>query len=292
MQARIEAQRVGRGATDPKILEDVSSVFGGSVVKHILEKAVEIADEVKAVSEWHRRMTHEGLNQKGQRYNMDHLVEGAKVYFYCPPSVLDVVKKTRKAKHIDHYVGPAVIIKKIGSRSFQMSYTNPLTGTTQLLQRDASMIILKKEWLPPSLSPFKNRLTPKKHQEGMELQVGEMVIMMDYTDATDWYVAEGAQVLSDRFTVNGFFTITGAPLAGYKTASRKDRVRALHGVSFHRTWCKDKGKGEGTIIPPTHLKGKEKYLWNWRIPIGEANQLLLGTSSWRRMDAFARSPRS
>jgi hypothetical protein len=38
---------------------------------------------------------------------------GAKVYFYRPPSVLNVVKKTRKAKHIDHYVGPVVIVKKI-----------------------------------------------------------------------------------------------------------------------------------------------------------------------------------
>jgi hypothetical protein len=108
----------------------------------------------------------------------------------------------------------------------------------------------------------------------MELQVGEMVIMMDYTDAKDWYVAEVAQVLGDRFTVNGF-TTTGTPLAGYRTASRKDRVRALHGISFHRTWCTDKGKGEGTIIPPAHLKGKEKYLWNWRIPVGETNQFLL-----------------
>jgi hypothetical protein len=142
---------------DRKIVEDVSPVFDGSAVKHILEKAVEIA-EVKAVSEWHRRMTHEGLNQKEQRYNMDHLVEGAKVYFYRPPSVLDVVKKTRKAKHIDHYVGPAVIAKKIGSRSFQISYTNnPLTGTTELLQRDAGMIILKKEWLSPSLAPAETR---------------------------------------------------------------------------------------------------------------------------------------
>jgi hypothetical protein len=77
-----------------------------------------------------------------------------------------------------------VIVKKIGSRSFQISYTNPLTGTTQLLQRDAGMIILKKEWLSPSLAPSENRLTPKKHQEGMELQVGEMVIMMDYPDGT------------------------------------------------------------------------------------------------------------
>jgi transposase InsO family protein len=67
-QARIEAQRVGRGATDdPEMLEDVSPVFDGSAVKHILKKTVEISEEVKVVSEWHRRMTHEGLNQKGQR---------------------------------------------------------------------------------------------------------------------------------------------------------------------------------------------------------------------------------
>ena len=51
VQVRIEVQRVGRGATDPEILEDVSPVFDGSAVKHILEKAVEIAEEVKATSE-------------------------------------------------------------------------------------------------------------------------------------------------------------------------------------------------------------------------------------------------
>jgi hypothetical protein len=88
-------------------------------------------------------MTHEELNQKGQRYNMDHLVEGAKVYFCRPPSVLDVVKRTRKAKHIEHYVKPAVIVKKIGSRSFQISYTNPLTGTTQLRSSELSGTVSK-----------------------------------------------------------------------------------------------------------------------------------------------------
>jgi hypothetical protein len=44
-QARSETQRVGRGATDPEILADVSPVFDGSAVKHILEKAVEIVEE-------------------------------------------------------------------------------------------------------------------------------------------------------------------------------------------------------------------------------------------------------
>jgi hypothetical protein len=274
-QARIEAQRVGRGATDPEILEDVSPVFDGSAVKHLLEKAIEIAEEVKATSEWHRRMSHESLNEKGQRYNLDHYVAGTKVYFYQPPSILDVAKKTRKAKHIDHYVGPATIIKKIGSRSFQLSFVNPSTGITQLLQKDVGMIILKKEWHAPTHDPAESRLAPARHQEGMKPRIGEMVILKDYPDTKDWYVAEICQVLSDRFTVNGFIT-TGIPLAGYARPARGERVRALKGIAFLRTWYKDKGKGKGiaTTIPPAHLKGKEKYLWKWRLPVGETHQLL------------------
>jgi hypothetical protein len=75
-QARFEAQRVGRG--DPEILEDVSPVFDGSAVKHILEKAVEISEEVKAVSEWHRRMTHEGLNHKRSEIQLRSLHDRGK----------------------------------------------------------------------------------------------------------------------------------------------------------------------------------------------------------------------
>jgi hypothetical protein len=265
-QARIEAQRVGRGATDPEILEDVSPVFDGSAVKHIfLEKAVEISEEVKAVSEWHRRMTHEGLNQKGQRYNLDHFTAGTKVYFYRPPSVLDIEKRTRKAKHIDHYVGPATIVKKISSRSFQISFFNPATGTTQLLQRDAGMIILKKEWIAPSLDPLQVNLSPMKHQPEMILRAGEMVILVNYPDAKDWYVAEISQVLPDRFTVNGYIT-KGIPLQGYKQASRKDRIKALKGVAFLRTWCKDKGKGEATNVPPHSSQWKGELLMEMDAP--------------------------
>jgi hypothetical protein len=151
-----------------------------------LEKAIKIAEEVKATSEWHRRMTHESLNQKGRRYNLDHHVPGAKVYFYRPPSVLDVAKKTRKAKHIDHYVGPATIVKKIGSRSFQLSFVNPSTGATQLLQkRDAGMIILKKEWRAPSQDPAEVKSDPVRHQVGMKPRIGEMVLLKGYPDAKD-----------------------------------------------------------------------------------------------------------
>ena len=200
-------------------------------------------------------------------------------------------KKTRKAKHIDHYVGPATIVKKIGSRSFQISYFNPSTGLTQLLQRDAGMIILKKEWIAPSLIPVISRLEPARHQQGMELRVGEMVIMLDYPESKDWYVAEVSQLLLDRFVVNGFIT-REATMNGYRQASKKLRMEALRKVAFQRTWCKDKGKGEATTVPPKHLKGLEKYLWKWRLPISELDQLLLvrnvglGANDWMLVQGF------
>ncbi len=98
--------------------------------------------------------------------------------------------------------------------------------------------------------------------------------MLDYPESKDLYVAEVSQVLHDRFTVNGFITID-APLVDYRQASKKTRVGALKGIAFLRTWCKDKGKGIATTIPPKHLKGLEKYLWKWRLPIDESDQLLL-----------------
>ncbi len=105
----------------------------------------------------------------------------------------------------------------------------------------------------------------------MKPRIGEMVILKDYPDAKDWYVAEISQVLSDRFTVNGFITM-GIPLAGYARATRGERIRALKGITF---LCKDKGKGIATTIPPAHCKGKEKYLWKWRLSVGETDQLLM-----------------
>jgi hypothetical protein len=61
----------------------------------------------------------------------------------------------------------------------------------------------------------------------------------------------------------------------YRKATKNKKTKALHGISFLRTWCKDKGKGAATTVPPKHLKGLEKYLWKWRLPTEEFDQLLL-----------------
>jgi hypothetical protein len=53
----------------------------------------------------------------------------------------EVEKRGRKAKHLDHYTGPATILRAIGTRSFVIQYTNE-KGVTRTYQMDASMISL------------------------------------------------------------------------------------------------------------------------------------------------------
>ncbi len=74
--------------------------------------------------------------------------------------------------------------------------------------------------------------------------------------------------------MNGYIT-NEATLDAYRQAPKKPRLEALKGVAFLRTWWKDKGKGVATTVPPKHLKGLERYLWKWRLPIDELDRLLL-----------------
>ncbi len=120
-------------------------------------------------------MSHENLNQKGQRAAVQSgpLCCGSQGVPLSTTEHLECGKEDVqgcKAKHIDHYVGPATITKKIDSRSFQLSFVNPSTGTTQLVQRDVGMIILKKEWHALTQDPAELMLAPARHQVGMLMQ--------------------------------------------------------------------------------------------------------------------------
>ena len=134
------------------------------------------------------------------------------------------------------------------------------------------MLILKKEMNDFTVREIE--VLPMKHIAGKLPRKGEMVIMKDFPESTDWYIAEIAKVLNDRFVVNGYIT-EGAPLANYKAKSWRAKKANLEGLTFHRTWCVNQGRGKATIIPPAHLKGQQDYLWKWRIPIVELDQILL-----------------
>jgi hypothetical protein len=81
-----------------------------------------MAEVVRATSEWHRQMTAENLSQSGQKVDLIKYVIGQKAYFYKPPSINDTITRGRQAKHIDHYVGPGIITKHLGTRSIVIRY--------------------------------------------------------------------------------------------------------------------------------------------------------------------------
>ncbi len=74
-------------------------------------------------------MTSKKLSQSGKSIDYEALVPGAKVYFYKPPTAQKVERRGRRAKHLDHYTGPATIVSSIGTRSFVIQYTDG-QGTT------------------------------------------------------------------------------------------------------------------------------------------------------------------
>jgi hypothetical protein len=151
---------------------------------------------VRSTSEWHRRMSSNRLSQNGKRINYETLKPGTKVHFYKPPSAQEVAKRGCKAKHLDHYTGPATILRLIGTRSFVVQYTDD-TGTTRTYQRDASMISL----IPPNRDikddPSETNLghkPPHLHRslELSPIEEGEHVLIKDSKESKTWYCARSS----------------------------------------------------------------------------------------------------
>jgi hypothetical protein len=121
-----------------------------------------MAEVVRSTSEWHRRMTSENLSQSGQAVDLEKYTIGRKAYFYRPPSMNETITRSRRATHLDHYVGPGVIIKHIETRSIVIRYKE------KDFQRDAGMILLEKprnEAEDPTIAvltrPYHSRCTRK-----------------------------------------------------------------------------------------------------------------------------------
>jgi hypothetical protein len=120
--------------------EDNPKALQGKV-KDLVELAMRMSDVARSSSEWHRRMTAQNLGQNGRKIEIEKYTPGTKVYFYKPPSAMEAERKGRKAKHMDHYAGPATIIKKTGTRSFLIEFRNS-EGKVRTFQRDVGMLSL------------------------------------------------------------------------------------------------------------------------------------------------------
>jgi hypothetical protein len=147
-------------------------------------------------------MTAENLSQSGQPVDLGKYVIGHKAYFYKPPSMNETITRGRRAKHIDHYVGPGTIMRQIGTRSIVIRYQE------KEFQRDAGMVMLEKPRFADADPTIENRLVigPQLQAEALRTenppQEGEFVIIKDDPNAATWYCAEVRKILADRIDVN------------------------------------------------------------------------------------------
>ena len=256
------------------LLEDVDKTFDTSELKSVIELAMRMAEIVRSTSEWHRRMTSAKLAQNGKSINYDKLIPGAKVYFYKPPSALEVETRGRKAKHLDHYIGPATILRAIGTRSFVIQYLDK-KGVARTYQRDASMISL----IPPGnikADPSEINLEaipPHLHQSIAlsPIEEGEHIIIKDTKDSKTWYCARVLEKLPDRIKVS-YYTTTTPSLAKYSKATLGDRLSNIKKAVFLRTWALP--TGEATTVDPKTSR-KKNTLWTGLIPLKFLDDVLL-----------------
>ncbi len=231
------------------------------MIKEQLELAVRMAEVVRSTSEWHRRVTSENLSQSGYAVNLSDYPVGVEAYLYKPPTMAETITRGRRAKHIDHYIGPGIITKHIGTRSMVIT----LNGRE--FQRDAGMLMLEKPRIMDEDPTARDKPMIATHinnnasRTAQPLQEGEYVIMKDDPSANDWYCAEIRKILADRIEVNYYTTITPA-LADYKDASAKERSKNIKAA-------------------PYSDHGKLNHLWWGRIPMEDVDKHIHTSSSIR-----------
>ena len=91
-------------------------------------------------------MNAQALNQAGEK-TPPHPQIGDRVYFYRPSTQQEVIKRTRKAKHLAHYHGPATILSNVDGRERQ--YNIEYLG--KVFKRDIGMLIPEKRMQQPGI---------------------------------------------------------------------------------------------------------------------------------------------
>jgi hypothetical protein len=224
-------------------------------------------------------MTSENLSQSGQLVNLKDMPVGTEAYIYKPPTQQESMRRGRKVKHIDHYIGPGHILKHIGTRSVVVGIKDS-NNIVREYQRDAGMVLLKKP-KPSDIDPeagrersVGTRLSSAKDMRKNALKEGEIIILKDGPESQDWYCAEIRSILVDRVEVN-YFTTQVPALEDYAQSSEETRMERLADALFLRTWCLSRGKGEPTTTPPISKHARINHLWWGKIPMELVNEFIL-----------------
>ncbi len=128
---------------------------------------------------------------------------GSEAYIYKPPTQQEAIRRGRKVKHIDHYIGPGCIVKHIGTRSVVISIKDS-NNIVREYQRDAGMVLLKKP-MPSDTDPetgrersIGTRICSMKDMRKNALKEGEIIILKGDPVANDWYCVKIRSILVDR----------------------------------------------------------------------------------------------
>jgi hypothetical protein len=246
------------GGYEHEVDEHIDDFFDKDSLKLQLELAVRIAEVARSVSEWHRRMTAEKLNQSRQPVDMSKYPVGTRVFFYKPSSKQEADSKGRRVKHIDHYVGPAKVTKHIGTRSVQLEMEE-VNGRNIAYKRDIGMLLLKKPKAgdPDPTIPQRAVIGTQIHTgTNTPMQVGERVIK-DGQLATTWYCADISRIESQWWIEVNYYTTVTPALGNYDVAGKQRRI----------TWVL-RNSGEFPIsTAPKNDQDRVERLWRGRIPI-------------------------
>jgi hypothetical protein len=90
-----------------------------SIFPNILKRAERLASEAQRQSQWHKHMIAHNLNQSGAKIVEKGFNPGDRVYFYKPSTQQEIARRGRKAKHLAHYHGPAIVQSKVDGRDRQ-----------------------------------------------------------------------------------------------------------------------------------------------------------------------------
>ena len=265
--------------------EDLVTHWDTTLPLKVIELASRFSKDAAKHSEWHRKLTADRLNQSGKLIDNTLLQDGMEVYFYKPPSQHEVIKKGRKAKHLQHYHGPAIIKRKVRMRSYELIYN----GKT--LKRDAGMIIPvphlpeKYRTVDPAEAP-----TPptKLHNKDIPYREGEIAIWFDGSEAQEWYVIEITKVLDLHIQVTYFHT-PSPPLEDYSNQTLEKITARLEQAHFRRTWYMHGGIHHGqALMTPPYPNNPALRLWEGPLDIKDLNKMMLirnvGISTAGRLD--------
>jgi hypothetical protein len=276
MSPRLQFSTEGDSEDDESIAK-----WDATVSSKVLELATRLAAVAQQNTEWHRHMTSEKLNQAGKPISKVEIPPGSKVYFFKPPTQAQALETGRMVKHLNHYCGPATVVRRVPDRirNYEISYKDG-SGKTTTFFRDIAMIVPAPEMpraediVDPSDIPVPDQVLHDKNNT-LPLREGELIITKDSPDSTGWYVAEIFKVLPTKIVVKYFATPT-PPVENHKGASPEVIKKRLQQAHFRRTWFFRSGAnvGKGTVNPP-FPNYPDLRVWSGPLPNKELGAALL-----------------